>query len=205
MKSLIFVGVALVAALAYYFLVPLSFMHGSGTISAIIYGLLIVIPTYIAISPLFDGAAEDSFLGKYGAVIGLGVGVIAALTTYGSIKESKIDAAITKNGARTFATLKDGEKKTSRSRRGGSSTTCDVTLGYSASGVATDVKTTIPEAEFDKLEGLGQPIPIVYVKDLPDLVMVMLSEPNKSKYANVPLDPQPAAPVEMPAVPTTKE
>ncbi len=191
MKSLIFLVAAVVLAVCFYLFAPLSFIHGSGFVAKVVYGALFVIPTIMAINPITNSAAEGSFLNKYGIGIAAIGAVLISIFTFGQIKDSKTDAAITKNGARTIAILKDAHKETKKSRKGGSSTTCEVTLAYTANGKAIETKTEMLESDYDQLLGIGQPLPIVYVKDTPDVVLVMLSEPNKSKYATVPMDVQP--------------
>ena len=189
MKPLIFIGAAVLAALCFYLFAPLNFLHSSSTLASMIYAVLILIPTYFAAASIFKNAEEGSATKTYGIGGSCLAAVVLSIATFGQIKDSKTDAAITKNGAKTIAILKDGHKETKKSRKG-STTTCEVTLEYTANGKAIETKTNMLESDYDHLEGIGQPLPIVYVKDMPDVVLVMMSEPNKSKYATVPMDVQ---------------
>ena len=110
MKSLIFLVAAVVLAVCFYLFAPLSFIHGSGFVAKVVYGALFVIPTIMAINPITNSAAEGSFLNKYGIGIAAIGAVLISIFTFGQIKDSKTDAAITKNGARTIAILKDAHK-----------------------------------------------------------------------------------------------
>jgi hypothetical protein len=184
MKSVIALVVALLAALAYHFFVPVSFMTGNPTISGLIFGALVVIPIVIAASPITDKFEEGTFLGKYGVGAIVVGSIIVAMLGYSTIKEGKVNAAMAKSGMKTIAIVKDGEQR--KSRRGG--TTCNMTVTYTVNGQPIEASSSISEAEWKSILGIGQPIEIAYNKEDPSFFIPLLTAESKEKYKNLPED-----------------